>query len=192
MTPDFDDLIGSEGTPEELAELRRMHELLASADPPPALTQPIARVPRVRRHHGRAWAGAAVGLAAAFAAAFGVASGFVFEPGGEFHTGFARPMHGVGTARAARALIQVGREDGNGNRPLEFTVKSLPALSRDGWYELYLTDHGKLAVPCGVFHTGRLGTAHVRMNAPSDLEEYDGWVVTAAGETGPSGVLLST
>ena len=68
-------------------------------------------------------------------------------------------------------------------------MRSLPALKRGDGYELYLTEHGKLAVPCGVFQTGRTGTARVQMNAPADLEEYDGWVVTPAGS---HRVLLST
>ena len=35
--PDFRELVGDEGTPEELALLRRAHDLLVAAGPPPEL-----------------------------------------------------------------------------------------------------------------------------------------------------------
>jgi hypothetical protein len=70
-------------------------------------------------------------------------------------------------------------------------VSSLPPLQK-GWYELYLTKKGKPVVPCGIFQTGASGAAHVTMNAPADLAEYDGWIVTAVvgGHDGPA--LLET
>jgi len=190
MNRDFDDLVGSEGTPEELDELRRIHELLLASDPPPAFAQPLRAPLRVRRPV-RVRAAVALAFAAAFSAVLGVGTALVVGTGGGsgFRAGFVRPMHGVGAAATAHGTIVVGKADGEGNRPIEFTVKSLPALSREGSYELYLTEHGKLAVPCGVFQTGRAGSAHVRMNAPADLEEYDGWVVTASDSPR---VLLST
>ena len=35
--PEFDDLVGDEGTPEELARLRSAHQMLIAAGPPPEL-----------------------------------------------------------------------------------------------------------------------------------------------------------
>ena len=101
-------------------------------------------------------------------------------------------MHGLGSARAASALIKVGKEDGNGNRPLLMSVSALPTLSKDAWYKLYLSKKGRPVVLCGIFQTGPSGNARVRMNAPADLAEYDGWIVTAPSPGRSPRVLLST
>ncbi len=190
MKPDFFDLVGDEGTPEELDELRQVHELLLSSSPPPSLAKP----PRPRRVRSltRSWGAGIVAFAATSAAVVGLASGYAFGHHGGFQSGAVRSMHGLGTVRAASAVIRVGKEDANGNRPIQMTVKALPTPASGGWYELYLTKKGKLEVPCGIFRTGVSGQAHVNMNAPADLEEYDGWVVTTV-PAGPSPhVLLTT
>ncbi len=191
MTPDFDEIVGDEGSPEEREELRRVHELLVAATPPPSLDRPPHRAFRGRFSIPRSWALGAVGLAGAASIAIGLAVGSTIGSGG-FHTGFTRPMHGVGSTRTASALIKVGNEDGNGNRPLLMSVRALPTLPRGTWYRLYLTKKGKPVVLCGLFQTGRSGNAHVHMNAPGDLEEYDGWIVSAVSPGGAPRVLLST
>lgn len=191
MTPDFDDLVGGEASPEEREELRRVHELLLAAAAPPSLDPPLRRASRFRRSIPRSWAIGAVGLAVAASVAIGLEIGSTLGPGG-FQTGFTRSMHGVGSATAASALIKVGKEDGNGNRTLLMNVRALPALSEGSWYKLYLTKKGKPVVLCGIFQTGRSGSAQVRMNAPADLAEYDGWIVTAASTGRSPRVLLST
>ena len=191
MTPDFDELVGDEGSREERDELLRVHELLLSATPPPSLNPPPRRPFRVRSLIPRSWAIGAVGLAAVALVAIGLAVGSTLGSGG-FQTGFTRPMHGLGSATAASALIKVGKEDGNGNRPLLMSVRALPPLSKRAWYELYLTRKGRPVVACGIFETGRSGSAQVSMNAPADLAEYDGWIVTALTPGHPPRVLLST
>ncbi len=191
MTPDFDELVGNEGSPEERDELRQVHELLLSASPPPSLDPPSRRAPRPRRSIPGSWAIGAAGLVAAASVAIGLAVGSTLGHGG-FQTGFTRPMHGLGSAKAASALIEVGTEDANGNRPLRMSVQALPPLSDGAWYELYLTKKGKAVVPCGIFQTGRSGSAQVTMNAPADLAEYDGWIVTALVPRGQARALLST
>jgi hypothetical protein len=121
----------------------------------------------------------------------GLAAGYVVGAGSGFQADFTRPMHGVGTTASASAVIRVGDEGASNNRPLLMSVRSLPPLHK-GWYELYLTKKGKPVVPCGIFQTGPAGAAHVTMNAPADLAEYDGWIVTAVvhGQSGPA--LLTT
>src|SRR5947207_1389298 len=47
--PEFRELVGDEGTPEELERLRRVHELLVAAGPPPELPQSLAHAPRMGR-----------------------------------------------------------------------------------------------------------------------------------------------
>jgi hypothetical protein len=191
MTPDFDELVGDEGSAEEREELRRVHELLVAATPPPSLDRQPRRSRRTYLSIPRASVLGAVGLAAAASIAIGLAIGSAIGPGG-FQTGFTRPMHGLGSAAAASALIKVGKEDGNGNRPLLMSVRALPTLPKGTWYKLYLTKKGKPVVLCGLFQTGRSGNAHVHMNAPADLEEYDGWIVSAVSPGGAPRVLLST
>jgi len=191
--PDFDDIVGTEGTPEELAELRQVHNLLLSAEPPPELPEPRRRkAPRRRPAFARTWAAAALGFAAVLASlTAGLAIGRTFGHTSEAHQAFSRTMHGIGTAAAASAVIKVGGQDGSGNRTLRMAVHSLPSL-RHGYYTLYLTEKGHPLVPCGVFRTGATGSANVSMNAPADLAEYDGWIVSAVVPGQPSRVLLTT
>ena len=190
MSRDLRDLIGDDASPEELEELQGVHELLLAASAPPEL----ARVPRPRRVRSlrRSWGAGAVAFAASLAAAVGLASGYAFGHGGGLHGGSVHPMHGLGATRAASAVIRVGGEDANGNRAIEMSVRSLAAPAPGRLYELYLTKHGKLEVPCGIFRTGSSGRARVEMNAPSDLGEYDGWVVTTVPPGPTPHVLLTT
>ena len=190
--PDFDEIVGTDGSPEELAELRQVHNLLLSAEPPPELPE-RRRKKALRRRPVlvRTWAVAAFGFAAVLASlTAGLAIGRTFH-GGEAHQAFSRTMHGIGTATLASAVIKVGSEDTSGNRTLRMAVHSLPSLQR-GYYTLYLTEKGKPLVACGVFRTGITGNANVSMNAPADLAEYDGWIVSAIVPGQPSRVLLTT
>jgi hypothetical protein len=195
MSPDFEELVGGEGSPEELASLRFVHDLLVSADPPPPDAVPpptrLPRRPRARRFVPQSKALAAAGLAACVAAVTGVAVGYSVWHGSGFEGSFTRPMHGVGATAAASAVINVGPQDAAGNRSLRMTVRALPALPHGRLYDLYLTETGKPRVLCGRFETGPSGAARVLMNAPEDLGEYDGWIVTAAAP-GPQRVLLTT
>ncbi len=197
MSPDFDELIGDgdEATPEELAGLRTVHDLLASAAPPPELPRRLARPPRPprerrRRRAPRRWGVLAAAAPAAVGCAFAI--GFVFGHGGGLRPSFTREMHGLAPVAAATATIKVGPRDPSGNWPLDMSVRGLPALPRGDWYQLYLTRRGEPDVLCGSFRTGDGAVTDVRMNAPSDLAEYSGWIVTAhvSGATGRA--LLST
>lgn len=174
--PDFRELVGEEGTPEELERLRRVHDLLVAAGPPPELDAPaprrrLALLPRPRLQ-------AALGLAAAAAIALGFGIGYAVGSGGGFSSNFARPMHGVGSLASASASIEIGTRDASGNWPLLMVVHGLPVLPHGGWYELYLTKHGKPDATCGTFKASGAVT-RVRLNAPYNFSEYDGWVVTA-------------
>jgi hypothetical protein len=195
MTPDFDELVGEDATPEELAGLRHVHELLVSADPAPPLSPRLARPPRIPRRPVRL-PSRSVRVAVAFATATAIAAGFAvgygFRPGGGFQTSFTRPMHGVGALASARALIAVGKRDASGNSPLEMTVRGLPALPHNAWYELYLTKRGEPNVLCGAFRTETSQVTLVRLNAPTDLGEYTGWIVTAGIPGQSKRVLLTT
>jgi hypothetical protein len=185
--PDFRELVGDDVPASERDRLRRVHELLVAAGPPPDLPPSLERAPtpggRVallpRRRRG-----ALLALAAAFAAAaFG--AGFLLgdrdeQPGvGAIKTDFVLSMRGTQAAPGAVASLVVGRRDDDGNWPMQLTVRNLPPLE-DGHYELYLTRKGKLVESCGTFFmTSDKTVAH--LNAPYRLKQFDGWVIVREG-----------
>jgi hypothetical protein len=184
MSPDFDDLFTDDDTTaEELAELRHVHELLLSASPPPRLPRRLRRTARISRvatgrRRGRGRVVVALSAAAATAAAFVVGYNLGGQGGG-FEPIFTRTMHGVAPVANASATIEVGKRDQGGNWPLSMTVRGLPRLPHHDWYQLYLTKKGKLKVLCGTFQTTGNRLTHIELNAPGDLDEYSGWIVTA-------------
>jgi hypothetical protein len=194
--PDLDDLLDDDVPGEERERLRRAHELLVAAGPPPELPPSLETVPDPKprrtlvpqRHRY-----AVLGLAAAFVlAAFGVG----YYVGGR-HNGFTTeavsPMHGTALAPSAHATIRLAAQDDAGNWPMRFSVRGLPTLPHDAYYELYLSRGGKPLATCGTFVV-HAGTTVVRLNAPYRLREYDGWVVTRHlhGQRGDGPVLLTT
>jgi len=192
--PDFSELVGEEGAPEELERLRRVHELLVAAEPPPDVTRRLRRAPRVRARLPalpRPRLQAALGFAAAAAVALGFGIGYAVGNGGGFPRQAARPMHGVGRFAAASASIEIGKLDAGGNWPLQMVERGLPVLPRGGWYELFLTKNGKPDATCGTFRVSGSVT-RVRLNAPYDFGEYDGWVVTSHVPGRQDRVLLTT
>ena len=138
--PDFDELIGADVPAEERARLRRAHDALLQAGPPPELPPalehppdpepPVSFLPQRRRY-------TLIGLAAALAlVAFGggwLAGG----RGGGFHAAFTKPMHGTTLAPGARATIRFADADEAGNWPMRFSVNGLKPLPKGAYYELY-------------------------------------------------------
>jgi hypothetical protein len=179
--PDFRELVGDELTPEEHDRLERVHNLLIDAGPPPELpprlAEPTAEVeepvalPRRR-------IGAVLALAAAIAL-LAFLGGYVAgrTKGEKFSAATTVPMHGVGQAQAASATIDIGALDSDGNWPLQVKVRHLAPAPKNGYYEMFLTRHGKIAATCGTFNVHG-STATVRLNAPYNLGHFDGWVVT--------------
>jgi hypothetical protein len=200
MAPEFDELVG-DVDPGERERLKRTHDLLVAAGPPPELP-PALRVPPgagdtpdVVRVLPRGFlpprrAAAALVLAAALAlAAFG--AGYLVGHGGPepaFAVDFVLPMQGTRAAPDARASLEVGERDKAGNWPMRMTVRNLAPLPEGRRYELLLTKNGRLADSCGTFEVEGDRTV-VFLNAPYQLKRYDGWVVTPAGS---SEVLLTS
>ncbi len=182
--PDFRELVGDEGTPEELAMLRRAHDLLVAAGPPPELSPYLAEPPRSigrssllpRRRRGALFVLAAGIVAAAFGAGFLIGD----RGSSEFPSSRSVPMDGVGQLAAARATLAIGEHDAGGNYPLRMTVRGLPEPPRGGWYELLLSKHGRPTLSCGSFSVGGKAVT-VRLSVPYDLSDFpklfDGWVV---------------
>jgi hypothetical protein len=183
--PDLRELVGDDVPADELERLGRVHELLVRAGPPPELPgelaaapEPEATVAMLPKRHWRPLAALAAALALA---AFGVGwlAASAGDSGGESFPAidFRVPMAGTPAAPNAVASIAVAERDEAGNWPLAMTIRNLPPNAS---YELWLTKKGKLAALCGPFRTE--GDSVAYLNAPYRLRQYDGWVVTRAGE----------
>jgi Anti-sigma-K factor rskA len=180
--PDFHELVGDDLSAEERSRLRGVHDLLVAAGSPAELSPALERAPTVGGAHllPRRRRGAVLLLAAALAAAVfggGFLTGAVTHRSGTKSATVVVAMHGTKAAPNALASISLQEVDKAGNWPMRFTVQGLPKLPRGGYYELYLTRHGRIAATCGTFnvHGGR---TTVSLNAPYELRDYDGWVVT--------------
>ena len=183
--PDFTNLVGDEGSPEELDRLRRVHDLLIAAGPPPELSPSMAHAPDVEESKVVAIGRRRPTTMIAIAAALAVVTFLVGYAVADKRTGFSSKgppvaMHGIGLAHSAHADIAIGSHDVGGNYPLQMTVQGLKPLPKGGWYELLLSKHGKPTLPCGTFAMGGQPLT-IRLSVPYDLSEFgklfDGWVV---------------
>jgi hypothetical protein len=199
---DFRDLVDpDELSPEEEARLRRVHDLLVQAGPPPdlppALLEPptkppeadIVQFPLLPR---RRLTPAAVAAAALAILAFG--GGYLFGHSKAKSATFAAkhvvPMHG----RAANGIIRIAQRDSVGNWPMQVEVSGLPEQqNRNAYYELWLTRNGKPTEPCGQFRVHG-NTTRLTFTVPWASGGADGWAVTAQapGREGPGPIVLST
>jgi hypothetical protein len=185
--PDFDELVGNEPGDAERERLRRAHELLVAAGPPPELTPELEAGPSLamtlsrRRRQGR--------RRLALLAAAAVAVGVVFLGGyvvGNHNTGAPTAvvrtidLRGTSTAPDALASLRIEPEDASGNWPMTLSVTGLPALAGNGYYAVYLVREGSHAwEPCGWFTvSGPHAGTTVTLNVPYDFGRGDSWVVT--------------
>jgi hypothetical protein len=204
---DFHDLIDTDDLDDREEErLRRTHDLLLQAGPPPDLPPALQRPPSEAAPEAeiiafpllpKRRAGAALILAAAVAvAAFG--GGYLFGHSKAKPSAFATrrivPMHGVGSGAASSvALIKVARPDSNGNTALDVQVTGLSKQPTGSYYELWLTRKGHPWASCGIFRIeGR--TTTVRFSVPYRLSRYSGWVVTGVtpGRADPGQTVMTT
>lgn len=189
--PDFEELVGTDLEPGERDRLRRVHELLVAAGPPPELSTEIAGPPRAatvvampKRRGLRIAAIAAVLGVLVFALGF-LAGARSDDPG----TFDVITMSGSGSAQGASARIEIFDADEAGNWPMEIDVDGLRPPASGDLYEVWLTRDGELVALCGSFLADPDGTTVVPMNAPWRLDEFDGWVVVETGSREP---LLTT
>ena len=198
----FEDLIDLEGLDaSEEARLRRVHELLVQAGPPPDLPPALKRPPSAPAEAEvtpfpmlprRRWPLIAVVAAAVALLAFG--GGYLIghekKKATSFETTRVVPMKG----RNALALLRVAPKDDAGNTPMELEVNNLPQQKAEGdYYELWLTRDGRAVVPCGAFRVNARTTT-VRLSVPYDFRHFQGWVVTkqTATKHTPGPIVLST
>jgi hypothetical protein len=164
---------------EEQERLRRVHDLLVEAGPPPALPASLRRTPRPeRRPFSLQRRAVAIALAAAIAVvAFG-AGFFAGEGGDDFEPVRTVAMRGVGSAAGAAATIEVGERDSAGNYAVVLHVQGLERVGPEGYYELLLTQDGEPIASCGTFKVETDGTS-VPMTVGYEIDRFDDWVVTA-------------
>ncbi len=168
-------------SPEEQERLRRVHDLLVDAGPPPELPRALRRAPRPV---GRFPFAGRLPLAAALAAALALAGGsfavgyFVADDAVDFNHDFSVEMRGAEAAPGASATIDVGERDEAGNWPMQIRVRGLRELPEGGRYLLYLTRNGRPVAWCGSFVVED-GETTALLNAPYRFDRFDGWVVRA-------------
>jgi hypothetical protein len=201
--PDFDDLVGYNVPAAERDRLRRAHDLLVEAGPPPELSPELEAVPwpedalqplfgRRREHKARR----PVLLAAALATAIFV--GFLLgqatsSDNSSVSTTKTVELHGTPLAHNALATLKLGKEDAAGNWPMVLHVTGLPRLEHGGYYALFLTKGGEPLVSCGTINVS--GATSVRLSAAYALERFDknGWVIvrqTPANHFEPNQIVL--
>jgi hypothetical protein len=188
--PDFDDLVGGEVEGAERERLRRVHDLLVAAGPPPDVASSDAPatdatvVPLAGRRGGRRRAllalAAALGVVVVFTIGLVVADSE--GPSADRIVAMTGPS-------GASATLEIFDVDEAGNWPMLVDVKGLPPAAERELYELWLTRDGKPVALCGSFLTEADGTAVVSMNAPWRLDDFDGWAIVEQGSRAP---LLTT
>jgi Anti-sigma-K factor rskA len=180
---DLNELIG-ETSPDERERLQRVHDLLLEAGPPPELPPALAEAPvsvEPRQREEYSWlprrrSGRLLTLAVAGAAVVLAIGYLIGRHGASFQTDFSKTMHGTKASPNAAAVLDVGELDAAGNWPLKLTVSGLRTLPKGGYYELWLTKGGHLGASCGTFRV-EPGQTTVRLNAPYNFREYNGWIV---------------
>ena len=183
--PDFRELVGEGLPPEEAERLRRVHEMLVAAGPPPELPPHLQEPVEPEKPRDnvsflpRRRAGLLLGIAAAIAlTAF--LGGFISgeRHGSPFNEVASVPMHGTAPASKASAVLYVGKRDSAGNWPLKVDVKNLPTLPKGQYYEMFISRGANArAASCGTFRSAG-NTKGLRLNAPFSLRGVTGWVVT--------------
>lgn len=192
--PTFDELIGAEATGAERERLRRTHELLLQAGPPPELTPELAAGPTVgvssparrRREVKRrtmVLLAAALAVVAVFAAGYAIGNTRGSRAAPVIHT---LSLKGTPAAPDARATLEVLHAR-DGNWPMTLSVVGLHRLPPHSYYEVYVLRDGK-AQPWGLCGTFRVKDSSrvlsVTLNAPYELRPGDSWVVTRQGPSG--------
>jgi hypothetical protein len=184
--PDFDDLVGEDVPGEERDRLRRAHELLLEAGPPPELSPELDAVPwpedalgpvfgrGAKRRRNPVLIAAALVTAVVVGLLLGQATS---SSSNSIDTRKTVEMQGTSLARGAFASLDLGKPEKAGNWPMVLHVRGLPKLTKGGYYDLYLTKSGMPLVSCGTFNAQ--GSTEVRLSAAYNLERFDknGWVI---------------
>jgi hypothetical protein len=176
--PDFDELMEGIDGPDDRERLRRVHELLMAAGPPPELSPALASVPLPepkRRSRPRA-VGVLAFAAVLLAAMFGI--GYLTGSSDSDESGMAvRDTIALRSNGEASGVVNLGYKGTDGNWPMLVTVRGLAPLRGGDYYTLALTKDGKPTVTCGTFNVADRNRKTIRMSAAYNLKGFDGWVV---------------
>ena len=179
---EFNDIVDTDGPrPSEEARLRRVHDLLVQAGPPPDLPPALeARRPRRPRPRSiqfpllprRRWAVAAVAAAALALLAFG--GGYLLGHSKAKPATFARSRRADARAAGRSRSCVSRRPTRSATGRWRSTVGGLPKQhGRSAYYELWLTKDGKPVAPCGSFRVHGKNTT-VRFSVPYDCTPTTG------------------
>ena len=184
--PNFDELVDADLDPAERERLRRVHDLLVTAGPPPELTPEFEAGPTLAMTLGRSTRRRVRRRTALLAAAVVVLllaflSGYIAGNSGDNGLANAQllKLKGTRAAPAALASLRLQPVDASGNWPMRLSARGLPKLPSKGYYEVFLVRKGKIFAPCGSFVVRSADSAvSVALNAPYRLRQGDSWVVT--------------
>lgn len=181
----FDELIGAEPEGAEREQLRRVHELLLEAGPPPELTPELESGPTLQMTLGRVRSIATSSsrrrlYIPAIAAAILVVMvlGLSLQGGKTGVT--AVPLRGTVAAPNATGTIAVLEATKDG-QPMTIQVEGL----QPGVYAVYLTRSGGPWEKCGTFTVTSSTVSHpATITSPYRAEKGDTWVVTRPANGG--------
>jgi hypothetical protein len=184
--PNFDELVDADLDPTERERLRRVHDLLVTAGPPPELTPEFEAGPTLAMTLGRSTRRRVQRRTALLAAAVVVLllaflGGYIAgnSGGNGLADGQLLKLKGTKAAPAALASLRLQHVDASGNWPMRLSARGLPKLPPKGYYEVFLRREGKIYAPCGTFIVkDAASTVSVQLNAPYRLHQGDSWVVT--------------
>ena len=182
MTPDFDELIGTDLERAERDRLHNVHELLVTAGPPaelppnleagPTLAMTLAKPPKPVGRRVALLAAAIAILALAFLGGY-----LAGNNGHGLASGQTMQLAGTRSAPNALASLRLLPEDTSGNIPMTLTATGLPKL-KQGWYYAVWLVRDKHRFRCGWFiSSGENRGIDVTLNAPYDLHPGDRWIV---------------
>lgn len=183
MTPNFDELLGSELEGAERERLRHVHELLVAAGPPAELPPSLEAGPTLAMtlSKPRKPVGRRVALLAAAVCVLALAflGGYLAgNNGGGLARGQTMELAGTKAAPGALASLRILPEDASGNLPMTLTATGLPELGKGWYYEVYLVRKGAIIGNCGWFISkGTNRGVDVTLNAPYDVQAGDKWIV---------------
>jgi hypothetical protein len=176
--PDFRDLVGDELSPDEEARLRRAHDLLVAAGPPPELPQKLAEPPTpqgqlVSLAQKRLRTGLVLAAALVLAA---FALGYLIGAGNDGSGSGFEPVQTavLGKSGGRLAVVRIGHTDDNGNTPMLVTLEGLDHLPDGDYYTLFMTRGGKPIATCGTFNVDDDKTTSVRLNVGYEIDRFDG------------------
>jgi hypothetical protein len=180
--PDFNDLVGNDLAPDEEARLRRAHELLVAAGPPPELPQQLAEPPTPQgRLITLAQRRLRTGLVLAAAFVLGAfALGYLVGAGNESSESGFEPVQTavLGKSGDRLAVVRIGETDGDGNTTMLVTLEKLDHLSNGDYYTLFMTRRGKPIATCGTFNVDDDKTTTVRFTVGYEIDRFDGLLLS--------------